>query len=290
MIGWTLLLSLLVPSDVEPSHLQAVFSEDFRGGEFDVGKLQLRGVMGKRENPVVKLTRGGLRIVLPARHGERLFAGISTKFHVRGDFEITTAFQILALDQPGSGTGAGALLHVDLLDSPTKQAFSLGRFARPKQGNVFFVLRARTEEDGKRRWATRTRPTEARTGKLRLVREGATIRYLVAEGESDRFQQVDEAKIGSEDLEAVRLTAETSGAPGRVEIAFRDLQIRCDELVGPMFAKPKQPSSLINFIIALVSVSAIVVGFVYFVRSRKRRDRSSGVADPKGMKRAAGRP
>lgn len=214
MNGWALLLSLLVYSDVEPSHLQAAFSEDFRRGEFDVGKLQLRGVMGKGENQVVKLTHDGLRIVLPARHGERLFAGISTKFHIRGDFEITTAFQILVLDRPETGTGAGALLHVDLLDSPTKEAFSLGRFARPKEGNVFFALRARTGEDEKRQWATRNQPTQATTGKLRLVREGTTIRYLVAEGESDQFQQVDEARIGTEDLEAVRLTAETSGAPG----------------------------------------------------------------------------
>src|SRR5947207_2525277 len=57
-------------------------------------------------------------------------------------------------------------------------------------------------------------PTEVTTGQLRLVREGETVHFLVADGPGQPFRLLDEMKLGTEDLAYMHFEVVDSGTPG----------------------------------------------------------------------------
>src|SRR5205823_2854050 len=77
------------------------FSQSFGGRPYD--KTAFRpigntwGTMG--------VDPQGLRISLAATHGSKIPVGLIHRMEVRGDFEITMAFELVRVDKPTTGTG-----------------------------------------------------------------------------------------------------------------------------------------------------------------------------------------
>jgi hypothetical protein len=69
-------------------------------------------------------------------------------------------------------------------------------------------------------------PSEARAGQLRLSREGPTLRYLVADGPGQDYRQLYQTEFGTEDIELLRLVANTGEPPAGVDVRLVDLRIR----------------------------------------------------------------
>jgi hypothetical protein len=214
----------------------AEFMQDFRGHRFDPRFFRPTGVHTPR---TVRAGPGGLRITLPADHNSKLPVGVVPRLRVRGDFEITVAFEILQVDKPKAGHGAGVSIWITMV-SPTKEAATIARVVRPSGERVFTSHRASTPPGEKRvHRGGKPMPTEALSGKLRLVREGALLSYQVAEGGGKAFRELYQTELGTEDLDLVRFAADNGGSPTLVDVRINGVSIRADDFPsGPPEGPP----------------------------------------------------
>jgi hypothetical protein len=211
--------------------------QDFRGKPYD-SRLFL--TTGPGFATALRSDAQGLRIVLPPEHGKRPPVGIVCKTGVKGDFEITMEFEVVNVEGPKGGRGAGPSLYLTMV-SPTQEAATTGWQLKPDGSSVFFAHRASTPPGGPREHHGRTTPTQGRSGKLRLVRTGSILAYLAAEGKGDSFREIDQFEIGKADVNAVRVAADNGGSPTLVDVRINSLKIVADELGDPTPLPP--PSS-----------------------------------------------
>lgn len=267
------------------------FFRDFRTGDFDDASFRMAGPEAGR---FVEPGPDGLRIkFLDGENHEP--TGISLRFAVKGDFEITTAYDIQALEPPATGYGVGAGLYVET-DSPTKEGITLERFVLPAVGEVFASTRA-SMKDGARTYASRRFPARAtRSGQLRLSRRGSRITASVAEGSGAAFRKLRTVEVAPDDLSYVRLAGDTGGATSRLDARFKELRIKTDglsaeppddppteqakvgdpppatKIAGPPAAEdppeppPTRPGSWVVLAVGLAAI--IAVGLIAYFRRR----------------------
>src|SRR5262245_10004120 len=98
-----LLLALLSTVGQTEEYAQD-FHHDFRGASLP-DELGLQGGAMTPE-------KEGLRITLPRDRKRMGQVGVFTNFPVKGNFEITAAYEILHADQPSEGWGVGVTLYI----------------------------------------------------------------------------------------------------------------------------------------------------------------------------------
>jgi predicted RNA-binding Zn-ribbon protein involved in translation (DUF1610 family) len=98
------------------------------------------------------------------------------------------------------------------------------RALMPKEGSVYLTQYWRDKKD----YQVRKQSTGAKAGQLRLVRSGASLRYLVCDAPGQEFRQIwFQEDFGTEDLEHFRFGVSDSGEPGNpVDARLVDLRIR----------------------------------------------------------------
>jgi hypothetical protein len=138
---------------------------------------------------------------------------------------------------------------------------SLSRFARPKD-NVYSACSVRKIGDQTKvvgNWPK----TTAKKGTLRLVRTGATVHFLVAEGDSQEFREIYEEEFGTEDMQTARIAAITGGSSQAVDILWKNLTVRAEGLPGlpsstPASANRNGIGLALSGVVLLALVGAIV--------------------------------
>lgn len=235
--------------------------QDFRGKPYDP-KLFLP--TGPGSATAIRSDKQGLRIVLPPEHGKKPPVGIVLKTGVKGDFEIKMDFEVVQVEQPEGGRGAGPSLYLTMV-SPTQKAATVGWQHKPDGNSVFFAHRASTPAGGKREHNGSAGPTKCRSGKLRLVRTGSTLTYLAAEGQSDSFRKIDEFELGENDVDAVRIAADNGGSPTLVDVRISSLKIVANELGDPT---PLPPPSA-RWPLWLGAGVVLAAGGAYWFRQRR---------------------
>jgi hypothetical protein len=168
----------------------------------------------------------GLRITIPSGDGEDRWktVGIRTKFRVRGDCEITISYELLRADRPPAGESfysVGVSIFA-MTDSPGGEAALLGRFHRAA-GQAYVCQKIFTDAQGKRQYPSKSIRTQARSGKLRLVRRGDVFTYMVAESDADPFHELHQFKLATNELTFIRVAAETNDG---VDVRIRDFEVR----------------------------------------------------------------
>jgi hypothetical protein len=294
-----LVVSLLAAAPALAQQDGMNFRIDFRGQKINRDLFALTGPNAREqmfEEPE------GLRIVLPAEGDTQGPTGLVTRFKIRGDFEITTSYEILRADKPASvaySAGAGLYLYTE---TPTREAINFGRY-HMITGQKYLMMRNFDLEKGKRQFHSWTAPAEAAKGKLRLARKGKAIRYLAAEGDGDEFKELKKIVWGEYDIFSARMAAEAGTSATPVEVRFFDLSIRSgdagavaavadgkgpaapkDAQVLPAVADVAPPASSRRWILWLVA-GLVVVGLVgsggvwLFLQTRR-------AAEPAVVKRA----
>lgn len=218
------------------------FYRDFRTRDFDAVSFQMAG---PDADSFVESTPEGLRIkFLDGENHEP--TGISLRFNVSGDFEITTAYTIKLLDPPATGYGVGVGLYIET-DSPTKEGITLERFVVPKAAEVFASTRA-SMKDGARTYTSQRFPAQSiRAGQLRLSRRGARITAYVTEGDATTFRRLQTVKVGAGELFYVRLAGDTGGSKSRLDATFLDLRIKTGDLPDePPVILPAEPTKTLE--------------------------------------------
>jgi hypothetical protein len=251
------------------------FSVDFRTGQALPPALKLFG-----PNPArfVKQEAGGLRVTFPANRPGKQPVGLSPRFAVGGDFEITLRYEILVAQQPETGYGVGTNIYL-VVGKPLVEAAGLARYEHPKKGSVYVINRTWVAHQDKVRQHIKTVPTQVKTGQLRLKRSGAILHYLVADGPSSTFRELHQAKFSPDDLQTVRFTANTGGARAALDVRFLELTIRGAHL--PNEAVPPKRSwgwvvwLLLSGGVVAVTGTTVVMGWLWWRRKAPNRLRTS---------------
>jgi hypothetical protein len=218
--------------------------QDFRGGNPLGDDFRLGGAADA--NAVAKFEPGGLRITLPAARPQHFPVEVCAKFSLFGDFDITGTYELLAAAQPTKGYGVGVALIV--ADSDKRDKFiKISRLMRPDEGSVYyseFWTRFPPKD-----WQARPKKTNVRAGQLRLVRDGARLRCLVADEVGKDFTLIYERpNFGAEELAQLRFEVADGNSPNNpVDALLVDLRVRTeafppDQGAGP----PRLPPQPVN--------------------------------------------
>lgn len=231
------------------------FYEDFAktGGEGAAMRIE-----GQKASQYVERTPAGLKISLPERQSLLDAIGVLPKFGVRGDFEITARYELVKADPPGVGYGSGVSLRV-LTNSSANDGATLARFLHPKDGQVYSTDRAADRGRGDRSHQGKKFPTEATSGKLRLTRQGSTLHFLVAKGDSGAFEEIWSVEFVPDDVASVRLAADPGRSKSPLEVRLIDFHVRADALPVSVGRRTAPYIWLIWFLAALAGVSVVVV-------------------------------
>ena len=125
---------------------------------------------------------------------------------VSGDFDITARYELLNTERSEKGAGAGVVL---LAVSPaSKKMAKLCRLLRHWDGDRYL---ADITDHATNKIAAKAVPTQVRSGQLRLVREGSTIRYLVADGPEQEFREIHRDEFGARDVDEVAFVVSSHG-------------------------------------------------------------------------------
>ena len=213
------------------------------------------------------LTSEGLRFTIPNGLGEG--PAVATKFGIRGDFEITATFEVLSKLRPDVGYGMGADMVIKPPGGWDKFA-SISRFS--KTDDTVFSMVHKEKVGEKENWNAKLHPTRATSGRLRLVRVGPTLHYQLAEGDAKIFHEMFVSEYGAEDLECVRLSATTGGSNKAVDLLWKDLSVRAEELPGWVGPDPKSRRSPPWITAVFVSATLLLglMGMVWWLASSHR--------------------
>jgi len=205
------------------------FSFDFRGGRFDTSRLLPLGINSRYGATLFKREEKGFRITIPknqVRNKPKL--GFAPKFDIVGDFEITATYEILSLAPVDDGyLGVGPNLYI--LAQKTLNGAVLRRCTR-SGGDAFLVEWGVVDETGKRTTGAEHFPAQGSSGKLRLIRTGSLLNYLVKEDGSDQFRVLWQTEFGTTPIGLVRVELWAEGARDTVDILWKDLTVRAQDL------------------------------------------------------------
>jgi serine/threonine protein kinase len=210
---------------LDDSRLVQSYSQSFLDKTYDFRRLRISAPGGATS--LVRPDPRGVRITIPAKLREPI--AIETKFGIHGDFDLRATYEVLACQKPTVGFGVGPELLVKFPGDWDRLA-SFSRFARP--GDTVYSAVTVRKTDGQTQVDGHWPATTARKGTFRLVRTGSTLHYLVAEGDGQDFRKIYQANLGTEDLEFARIAAVTGGSPSAVDVLWKDLSVRAEDLPG----------------------------------------------------------
>jgi Protein of unknown function (DUF1583) len=169
-------------------------------------------------------------MVVPSGTDDR-HVGIYTRFGLRGDFEVTATYEVRGATRPKARTGPGigpelCLRSVAGWGNCASMAWSL---TESRDFPIVVGGFARTADGAGRRFGGSERAA-ARSGVFRIVRSGATARFLASAGEDRDFHEVYAGEFGTDDVDLVRITAIFEGSDGPLDVVWKELSIRAELL------------------------------------------------------------
>jgi len=201
------------------------FRADLCGGELD---KRVFGIAGNVKEHV-RSGRDGL--VFSAPPDTRALA-IGFRPVLRGDFEVTASYAIPKATPPDQINGCGATLRVASKNDERELA---GFFAvnglEADQGGQYLMNRGRLE-DGKREVRSERVATSSRSGRLRLIRKGATLHFLAVEDDRSEFRRLHHVQFTADDTPSTRLGVQALDPNVGMEIRWKDLVVRAEEIIG----------------------------------------------------------
>ncbi len=259
-------------------------------------KVQDLELVGPDANKLAKYEPTGLRITLPAGYPKlRPAIGVASNVVVKGDFEITVNFQVLREPEPNEVAEFGTRLTLIVgQEAATQSCIKYSRAVRAKTGSEFLAYSSRwNADDGTHEKRSMPVLTQAKSGRLRLVRLDAELSFYAAEGAGD-FELLRSYRFTADDLKTVRILANTDGPKASLDVRVSDLRILMGGQGNQALPAPPNPAAqqaqavdqappvnrgwlvavlLIGFVIVLIFAVAIGLG-IYF---RKRGSRSGKV-------------
>src|SRR5262249_8329478 len=163
------------------------------------------------QEAVIKGEPQGLRVIQAADRGDTNPARLDLTHRLRGDFDIVLGYELLAVGGPTPQYGVGVTVRV-WFDNPSSLCAILSRTRKPN-GELFSAHKVLKGPDDKERYLDNKDLKATKTkGKLRLVRTGSQLQYLVEEADQG-FKQLQSIEIGTDDIRLVQLFCHTMHKP-----------------------------------------------------------------------------
>jgi serine/threonine-protein kinase len=267
------------------------FSQDFRGSQPPLPPLQLTG---SDAQAVSRPEQDGFRITLPARRRHTDRVGLVLPTRIKGDFEITTGYEILQADQPTEGHGVGFDVFIET-DTPRHDVAEVMRTVRVNEGEVYCCARISTDDEGKRTYHLDFFPTGARKGRLRLTRRGREVTLFAAEGTGGPFEELCRYDLGTEDVIQLTACAYPGFAQNPVDLRIQDLRVHL--LSAPEAAGVERPAAAprdrasrgwLAAAVVLGLVLVLTALGVWLVARRSRRGATDPSPAPVNLEEARG--
>jgi hypothetical protein len=246
------------------------FHLSFKGLTAKPGDLDF---FGPDAESCVRFEPEGLRIkTSPEFPSDHFSTGVVYNTLVKGDFEITTDFEILREPQPLEVDSGHTRFTLDVVLANSDELVALSRrVARWWQGGTQFGAYTRTKDQRTNRPKERfeTFLTKAKTGRLRIVRNGSVVSFEAAEGSSDEFKRLEQVPFDSGDVGEVRLVEGGGGPHGWLDVRVTELTIRADALpaASPLSSR-RMPWLAVG--VGIVAVVMALIGFrVWYSRHQK---------------------
>jgi hypothetical protein len=220
---------LAQPAPAAGQATPAEFYQDFRGRRPPRPPLRLAG---PDADILVIPEEGGLHITLPANRPpdqRREAVGLQLNTGLTGDFEVTGTYELLSAEEPSQGYGVGVNLMLTTGPELRRMA-KVGRFRHPTRGSCY--LADFSVKGSPKDLKARDMPTSARTGKLRMVREGPVVRFLVDDDDTLGFHELLQADFGDEPVGIVRFVVNTGTSTAAVDARLVDLKVRYSSLAA----------------------------------------------------------
>ena len=267
-----------VPDPPPPLPVLTEFYQDLRASRVPTPPL---AVFGAKPELAVRPDDRGLHVRVDANPEQTQRIGLDLHARVRGDFEITAAYEILRADRPKDGHGVGLCLIVDL-DAATGDVLELMRASRVHEGDVYGCCR-KTVEAGKEQYHHQWYPSGSRAGHLRLTRTGGELTYSARDGGADAFKVLQRLKCGTQDVKQVRFAAYMGFAQNSVDVILKDLRIAPPGSGAVAAADPAEPAAeppvaptrgrfhlILAGLLTLLLLLAAVFAFLF--AGRRKRD------------------
>jgi serine/threonine protein kinase len=221
--------------------------------------------MGPGAEKCVHFKPEGLRITLPAGSGgDRPPAGVTSARVLKGDFELTMRYEILAEPAEVDGNAGSRLsLSVHLnTPKPAPTAATINRSFGEKKRKVFVAWMSQwNEETQKAQFKSRNISTEAMQGELRMVRKGSVLSYYVTEKPGESFVLVQQYLFGTEDVKEIRIVGSTGDRKAALDVRITNLQIRAETIPGVSTpANPTATDSGALWISSVIALGLVLTG------------------------------
>jgi len=216
-----------IPPPAKPQLAERIEFQ-FREG---ISKQPTLRLFGANVGMMAFIQPGGLCFNLPNGRGNPGDVGVDARLRLRGDFEITLEYELLALPNPAPKLGAGVSLQV-FLDTPDAFRARLGR-QRKMETAVFGANYIIAGADGKEKFQGLTAPPandKKSKGHLRLVRTGNLLSYQVEEGGLGFRTIAIKKDVDRADVIAVQAIAFTGWQAVALEVRFPRLELRATEI------------------------------------------------------------
>ncbi|HEX4611464.1 MAG TPA: DUF1583 domain-containing protein [Urbifossiella sp.] len=258
----------------------AEMRHDFRQKRFNDQVVRLEGPTPSR---YVKCEDAGLRIALPRPDGPKKPTGFTFQFVLRGDFEVTTSYEILKEELPPPGKSIGVTAYL-MFDAPAQDGVTFGRLQR-KDGPPVFTLNHMAKAEGNKRKSMRTEAfpagKQSSSGTLRAARRGPALTLSAAAGRSDTYTDLASVEVGAADVKLVRVAADPDGTDTPIEVRIGDFRVRADELLQPGQAAATRTSGGTRaWLLWAVAGGAVLFAVTALAWAALRRRRASGKMHP----------
>src|SRR5262249_44580614 len=152
------------------------------------------------------------------------------------------------------------------------------------QGSVYeadFWLGGKRDETQHYQWE----PTQARTGQLRLLRQGSTLYHLASDGLGGEFQEIGRNAVANDTVGRLSLIVCYNVSPAPVDGRVVDLRVRSGSSVSqaPSASSLEIQGKGSLAIALLLGLFLILLAVVVLLVSRRRRERAQTAvaAEPK---------
>ncbi len=249
--------------------------------------LPLRGedregleLIGPNAKQCVTFEPEGVRITLPAGFpNERPSTGLRIHLPARGDFEVTIHYEILTEpEQANAGQRPTKLTFQLTLDRRDRTVAAIARRVTSDKGTQLttWTMRDNHDNGGNSQPKARQHATQAKVGRLRIVRTGSEASFYAAEGANADFTLLPPPRqVGDEDLKCIELVGATGGPKATLDVRFTEMRVYTSAGL-PQPPAEKHPRRSLRIILAvLVVVLAVLapVG-VWLLLRRGRRDQA----------------
>jgi DNA-directed RNA polymerase subunit RPC12/RpoP len=280
----------------KPAPRQFAQSVDFQLREGIEKQPRLR-LVGPDAAAMANTAPQGLRFLVPAGRDDHKDVGVESQMRLRGDFEITLQYELLALPDPPPELATGAVLEIQL-DTPDLFKARMGH-TRRTDGAQYGANYLITGKDGKEEFKSlRVHPAneQQKRGSMRLARTGKVLSYQISAGPAG-FLTFATRDIETADVISARALCNTAGRRDLgVDIRFISLELRADKILdkaspppvaaadGPdtpeidSQAAPSRIWLVVSLIVgvALTVLLAVTAGLWLFLRQGRRAQEIPG--------------